>query len=34
VTFGTFQDYLLCYFSYYNMVPKFYCQDYVFYAHV
>jgi hypothetical protein len=24
----------LCYFSCYNMVAKFYCQDYVFYAHV
>jgi hypothetical protein len=24
----------LCYFSYYNLVAKFYCQDYVFYAHV
>jgi hypothetical protein len=24
----------LCYFSCYNMVAKFYCQDYVSYAHV
>jgi hypothetical protein len=24
----------LCYFSCYNTVAKFYCQDYVFYAHV
>jgi hypothetical protein len=24
----------LCYFSCYNMVAKFYCQDYIFYAHV
>jgi hypothetical protein len=24
----------LCYFSCYNMIAKFYCQDYVFYAHV
>jgi hypothetical protein len=24
----------LCFFSCYNMVAKFYCQDYVFYAHV
>jgi hypothetical protein len=24
----------LCYFSCYNMVAKFYCQDYVFYAHI
>jgi hypothetical protein len=24
----------LCYFSCYNMVAKFYWQDYVFYAHV
>jgi hypothetical protein len=24
----------VCYFSYYNMVAKFYYQDYVFYAHV
>jgi hypothetical protein len=24
----------LCYFSCYDMVAKFYCQDYVFYAHV
>jgi hypothetical protein len=24
----------LCYFSYYNMVAKFYYQDYVSYAHV
>jgi hypothetical protein len=23
-----------CYFSCYNMVAKFYCQDYVSYAHV
>jgi hypothetical protein len=26
--------FLLCYFSCYNMVAKFYCQDYVFFAHV
>jgi hypothetical protein len=24
----------LCYFLCYNMVAKFYCKDYVFYAHV
>jgi hypothetical protein len=24
----------LCYFSCYSMVAKFYCQDYVFYAHI
>jgi hypothetical protein len=24
----------LCYFSCYNMVAKFYCQDYVSYAHI
>jgi hypothetical protein len=24
----------LCYFSCYNMVAKFYCQDYICYAHV
>jgi hypothetical protein len=24
----------LCYFSCYNMVAKFYCRDYVSYAHV
>jgi hypothetical protein len=24
----------LCYFSFYNMIAKFYCQDYVSYAHV
>jgi hypothetical protein len=27
-------DFFLCYFSCYNMVAKFYCQDYVSYAHV
>jgi hypothetical protein len=30
----TLMIFYLCYFSYYNMVAKFYCQDYVFYAHV
>jgi hypothetical protein len=29
-----FMIFCLCFFSCYNMVAKFYCQDYVFYAHV
>jgi hypothetical protein len=29
-----FMIFHLCYFSCYNMVAKFYCQDYVSYAHV
>jgi hypothetical protein len=29
-----FMIFCLCFFSCYNMVVKFYCQDYVFYAHV
>jgi hypothetical protein len=29
-----FMIFRLCYFSCYNMVAKFYCQDYVSYAHV
>jgi hypothetical protein len=29
-----FMIFHLCSFSCYNMVSKFYCQDYVFYAHV
>jgi hypothetical protein len=29
-----FMIFCLCYLSCYNMVAKFYCQDYIFYAHV
>jgi hypothetical protein len=29
-----FMIFRLCFFSCYNMVAEFYCQDYVFYAHV
>jgi hypothetical protein len=32
--FSLLMIFCLCYFSYYNMVAKFYCQDYVSYAHV
>jgi hypothetical protein len=32
--FSLFMIFYLCYFSCYNLVAKFYCQDYVSYAHV
>jgi hypothetical protein len=32
--FSLFMIFRLCYFSRYNMVAKFYCQDYVSYAYV